>query len=230
MGDIYKVTKADVGTTKNGFQIYNIQLNNSILATKLFPLRELDKRFSNLYKYYIENGSSLDFLVGKFISISLNQTRYGVEIGSIESFDAIKDFKELLDRHIGKAFCTSINMYEFLKFRKYPVNIDGSIKLKEPYANFNIKSNNICYPNNLGIDFLLLENIELIYNQFYKDKVIENRDPDCSEKYALTSVAIIRSRTKYHKYKSKIISNHSFDVQRVGDILTKEQKDYLVNR
>ena len=67
MVDIYKVTDASVGSTKNGYKIYKLQLNSSILATRLFPLRNLDLHLKHetLFKKYIENNGSLDFLVGK---------------------------------------------------------------------------------------------------------------------------------------------------------------------
>ena len=110
MGGIYKVTDASVGRTKNGYKIYKLQLNGAILATKLFPLRKLDQKYNTLFNKYKENNDSLDFLVGKYISIWLEKTQYGFEFSSIDSFDALTEFKDLLDSSNGKAFSTRINM------------------------------------------------------------------------------------------------------------------------
>lgn len=232
MGSIYKVTEAAIGKTKRGYQIYKLQLNNSIWATKLFPLRKLDRKYNKLFQLYTENNNNLEFLVGKYISISLNQSQYGVEFSSINSFDAIQEFKDLLDGSQGKAFSTIMDVYKFLKNRNYSINQDNSITLKDPYGNFNIIDKNgitVCYPNKLEDNCLSLGNIELIYNQFYKDKVIDNGNPDRDSKYVLTPVAIVENRKIYHKYKSKTIANDNFDVLRIGDLLSDEQYDYILN-
>jgi hypothetical protein len=228
MGSIYKVTSASVGKTKNGYQIYKLQLNNSILATKLFPLRELDKKCDKLFQLYTKNNRSLEFLVGKYVSIWLNKTQYGIEFSSIVSFDAIQEFKDLLDNSKGKAFFTNMGMYEFLKRKNHSTNTDGSITLKAPYDRFNLTENNVCYPNDMKNNCLTLDNIEIIFNQFYRDKVIDNGNPDNDEKYVLTNVAIVKNQRIYHNYKSKTISDENFDVLRVGDLLTEEQYEYIL--
>lgn len=229
MGSIYKVTDASVGTTKNGYKIYKLQLNDAILATKLFPLRKLDRKYNKLFKKYTENHDSLDFLVGKYISIWLEKTQYGFEFSSIDSFDALADFKDLLDGSNGKAFSTRINMYEFLKRRNYTANVDGSLILKPPYDKFCLSEHNVCYPNELKENCLTPANIGFIFEKFYKDKVIDNGNHDRDESYVLTSAAIVRNRKIYHKTKSKILSNNNFDVLRIGDQLTDEQYGYILN-
>ena len=219
MGDIYKVTAAIVSATKNGFQIYKLELDKSITATKLFPLREL-----------VENGNNLDFMIGKYISIILDHTKYGVEFISIDSFDAILDFKKLLDNSNGKAFSTSMNMYNLLKRKGYPTNKDTSISLRDVYKGFNLTSDNICYPSNLENNRLSLCNIQIIFNHFYKDKAIDNSNPDRDEKYILTPAAIVKSRTSYHKFNGKTLSSDNFDVLRVGDELTEEQYNFILSK
>lgn len=228
MGSIYKVTSASVGKTKNGYQIYKLQLNNSILATKLFPLREVDKIRDKSFQLYTKNNSSLEFLVGKYVSIWLNKTQYGIEFSSIDSFDAIQEFKDLLDNSKEKAFFTNMGMYEFLKRKNHSTNTDGSITLKAPYDRFNLTEKNVCYPNDMKNNCLTLDNIEIIFNQFYRDKVIDNGNPDRAEKYVLTNVAIVKNRRIYHKYKGETISDENFDVLRVGDLLTEEQYEYIL--
>lgn len=226
-GNIYKVTEATVGKTKRGYQIYKLQLNNSILATKLFPLRKLDQKYNKLYQLYTKNNNSLEFLVGKYISISLSQSQYGAEFSSIISFNAIQEFKDLLDGSKGKAFSTRMDIYEFLKRKNYPVNNDNSITLKDPYESFNITDKNVCYPNKLEDNCLTLDNIEAIYSQFYKDKVIDNGNPDRDSKYVLTLVAIVENRKIYHKSNGKTVANDNFDVLKIGDLLSEEQNDYI---
>jgi hypothetical protein len=228
MGNVYKVTEAIIGETKRGFKIYKLQLNNSILATKLVPF---ERKYDKLFRLYEENNNSLKFLVGKYISISLSQSQYGFEFDSIISFDVLKEFKELLDRSQGKAFLTGIDIYDFLKTRNYSINQDNSITLKDPYGNFNVVKNGItiCYPNNLEDNCLSLDNIKAVYNQFYKDKAIDNGNPDLDCKYALTPVAIVKNEQQYHKYKGGIISNNDYDVLRIGDSLSEEQYSYILN-
>ena len=165
MGGIYKVTDASVGTTKNGYKIYKLQLNGSILATKLFPLRKLDQKYNTLFNKYKDNNDSLDFLVGKYIAIWLEKTQCGFEFSSIDSFDALADFKDLLDSSNGKAFSTRINMYEFLKGRNYTKNTDGSLILKPPYDKFCLSEHNVCYPKDLKDNYLTPANIRFIFEK-----------------------------------------------------------------
>lgn len=229
MGMVYKVTHALVGKTKSGYELYKIQLNNSVLATKLLPLRKREKRYDKLYNKYLENNRSLDFLVGKYISISLNKTRYGIEFSSIDSFDVLSDFKELLDNANGKAFSTSINIYGFLKERGYDTNTEGSLILKPPYHKFCISEHNICYPNDLQENTLTPANIGIIFEKFYKGRVIDNGNPDRSESYVLTSTSIAKNRIIYHKTKSETLSNENFDVLCIGEKLTEEQYKYILS-
>lgn len=226
---IFKVTAATIGETKRGYKVFKLQLNNSIWATKLFPLRKFDKKHDKLYLKYLEHGDIL-FFVGSYISISLNQSEYGFQFSSIGSFDVVQKFKDLLDGCEGKAFSTSMDMYEFLKLRKYPINNDGSITLKSPYDGFNLTKNNLCYPNNLKEGCLTLDNIEIVFNQFYKGKIIDDGNPDRDNRYILTSVAIIINRKRYHRYKTKVLSDKNHDILRIGDSLSKEQYEFVSKR
>ena len=95
---VYKVTATDIGKTKRNFGIYKIQLNNEIWATKLIPLRKLDKKFSQLYQLYLENNNSLDFLMGKYQQFPniKRQTNYTSEwpielVGDEEAFSTVAE-------------------------------------------------------------------------------------------------------------------------------------------
>jgi len=229
MGEIYKITDTKITKSKNGYTIFNLELNNKIWASKLAPIRTRDKKYNKLYQIY-EKEQSLNSLIGKFITISLERDNYGVNFSSISHYDSLEKFKELLDKSEKKAFSTDIQIYNFLKAQNYPINTDGSITLKIPYDYFNIKDENgtiICYPNNLKSDELTFENIEKIYYHFYDKKYIDTGSPDRDCQYRLTSAAIIENCKRYHKYRSKTLSNTDSDVIRIGNKLHPEHIDYL---
>ncbi|MBV7541985.1 hypothetical protein [Acidovorax sp. sic0104] len=230
MGDIYKVTGANVRETNSGCQLFEIQLNNELRATKPVPSREVDKRLCELYKLFIANDESLDFLLGKYISIAVRQTRYGLEFSSVASFDAIGDFHHLLQSANGKAFQTQMNIYGFLLRKSYPKNVDGSITLKPPYASFNISSENVCYPNNLGPNHLSLDNIAIVFEEFYKNKSIDNLNYDRCEKYVLTPASIAIERLSYHKSQSRVLGRDILSVLTIGDLLNEEQQSFVSKR
>ena len=229
MNKIHKVTSTKVTKSKNGYTIFNLELDGKIWASQLAPIRKLNKKYNKLYQIYLEN-ETLDSLLGKFITISLEQTNFGVNFNNIASYNSFKDFKTLLDKSEKKAFVTDIPMYRFLKAQKYSMNSDGSISLKKPNDYFNIiekHDTTVCYPNNIKSDELSFENIEKIYYKFYDKKYIDtgNVDRDC--KYRLTTVAIVENCKKYHKYKSKTLSDNDFDILRIGDKLKEEHIQFL---
>lgn len=170
---VYKVTAASIGKTQKGYEIYKLQLSNSFWVTKLIPLRSLERKYNELYKRYKEN-NSLEFLVGKYISISLHQSEYGVEFGSISSFDVLQDFKKELDASNGKSFATSLPIYDFLLNMQRIIEFDGSIKILSNYDDMRIsKVNdvNVCYQYDISKsnDYLNFKNIDQIFMEFYKD-------------------------------------------------------------
>ncbi len=152
MYNVYKVTAATIKKTQNGYELYNLQLNKSFWATKLVPLSEMDRRWNSLYQLYTKNNKNLDFLVGRYIALDLENSKFGTNFSHIMSFDVLQDFKKLLDESNGKAFFTNINVFGFLENKGYPINPDGTITLREPYSKFNIKNQSehtIGYPNKL---------------------------------------------------------------------------------
>lgn len=233
MYNVYQVTGATVKSTQKGYKLFNLQLNKGLWVTKLFPLRKVDQITDQLYKLYTKNDNNLDFITGRYIAIELKETKFGMNFGRIESFDVISDFKKLLDGYNGKGFQTEINIFDFLKENGYPVNADNSITLKSPYSQLNIRlhcGTTVCYPKKPAEGTLTLENIKLIYDNFYKDKYIDNGNPDRDEHYSATSVAIIVNRKIYHKSLSKTLSNDSFEILKVGDSLSEEQCQFLAKQ
>ncbi len=223
---VFKVTAAIVSETKRGYKVFKLQLNKEIWVTKLLPLNEKDKDRDGLYQYYVRN-ESISFLVGRYIEILFGHSDYGYEFYSILSFDVIKDFKVLLDNSNGKAFSTRMDMYSFLVSKNYHINADSSITLNPPYEKFDLSKKNICYPNYLSDDVLNMKNIEFIFNSFYKNLSIETNDLDRDEKYVLTPLSIAINSKRYHKYKSKTLSDITTDVLRIGDTLSNEHIEFL---
>jgi hypothetical protein len=229
MSEIYKVTNAKITTSKNGYAIFNLELNKKIWAGKLAPIRKTDQKYSKLYQIY-EEKNTLDSVIGKFITTSLEKTQYGVNFDYIESYDSLEDFRELLDKAEKKAFSTSLSIYQFLKSQSYNINNDNSITLKKPYNYFNIREKNsqvICYPNNLKLDELTFDNIEKIYYQFYDKKFIDTGNPDRDCHYKLTTVAIVKNCKKYHKTKGKTLSDTDSEILTIGDKLNDKYIEYL---
>ncbi|UOG91413.1 MAG: hypothetical protein L3K52_14580 [Candidatus Thiothrix sulfatifontis] len=240
MINIYKVTSAIIGTTKNGYQIYKIQLNNSFWATKLLPLRKNDKKYNTLYNLYIENNKSLDFLINKHVSISLHKTEYGIEFSSIDSFDALKDFEKELDISSGNVFATKLPIYDFLYKKGRPIENDKSIKISSRYGDMRISKAdrvNICYPYNDEQDCLKLNNINLIFDKFYKDVSLSAHSTNGDKSYYkvnLEKVGIVRMDNHY-KLSYKMTASGDRDewipvvIKKIGDKLSEEQIDYLKN-
>ena len=230
MHNVYKVTAAKITKTKNGYELYNLELNKSIQATKLVPLKEMERNRDPLYKLYEQNNRSLHILVGRYIATHLEESEFGKRFSSVDSLDVLQDFKSLLEKSNGKAFSTNINIFNFLKERGYPLNPDGSITLKAPHTNCNIKPKFeciVCYPNNTGDKTLTLDNIEEIYERFYKGISIDNGNPDRDEQYQSRTTSIVINRRTFHKSKGGVISDIDFDVLRIGDALTEEQWQFL---
>ena len=195
MNNVYKVNAAKIEKTKNGFDLYRLDLNDSIFATKRVPRRGIDQRFDKLYKLSALHNGTLDFLTGKYIAIDLTEGPYGLEFHSIISPDVLQEIKLELDKSGVKAFYTRIDLFNFLRLKGRPLNSDGSITLREPYNNFNIQHKNggtFCYANNLLPDTITPANIEAIYNKFYEGVYIDTGNPDRDSQYELTSAGIVK--------------------------------------
>lgn len=226
----YKVTSTKITKSKRGYTVFNFQLNEAIWVSKLAPIRSSDKKYDALYKLYEENNGSLESLVGKYIVASIHESEYGLQLNYITSYDLIRDFKKLLDNANGKPFSTDMPIYDFLKAANYPLNLDGSIRLKKPYNFYIIINHNgssICYQDCDKENTLTLNNMEIIYKQFYDAKYIETGDVDLDCKYRLSQTAILKHCDKYHKYKSKTIRSYDTVVMQIGDDLSTEQIEYL---
>lgn len=135
---VYKVTVAHIRKTKRGFEIYELHLNNTIIATSFIPFRAKFRNCSELYKLYAENKNCLGFLIGKYIYLELYQSEYGDQFHDIDSFDVLKDFKNKLDSLEGTAFTTHIPIYDFLSNMQGPIESDGIIKVTSNFGDMQL--------------------------------------------------------------------------------------------
>ncbi len=225
----YKVTNTKITTSKNGYTIFNFQFNNRLWVSKLAPIRKLDKKYNKLYNTYKDN-NSLDSLVGKFIVCSIEKNNYGYELGFIDSYDMIGDFTKMLDENNGKPFSTNLPIYDFLRLCKYEINTDNSIRLKNHYDMYIIiKKNNttICFQQYDKENILTLDNIEIIYRNFYEGKHIDTKNDDLDCQYSLRHTAIVKHCKRYHKYKGTTIRDYDTVVLELGDNLSNEQIEFL---
>ena len=239
MKKIYKVTNTKITTSKNGYTIFNLELNYKVWASMLAPIRKSEQMFNRFYKIY-KTEQSLDSLIGKFLTILLEYDNYGIKIKKIEYFDSLLCFKELLDKSNNKAFTTDIPVYHFLMSQKYHINSDGSITLKKPYNHFNIIKQDgltVIYPNQPKIDELTFENIKKKYNYFYKDVPLspydKTEDGDGENSYfSMTNIAIVRM-DNYSRVSNKMTTSCDYNywakktILKIGDKLPEEYIEYL---
>lgn len=237
---IYKVTAAIVEKTKRNFEIYKIQLNNEFCVAKLVPLGALDRECSKLYQLYTKNNKSLDFLIGKYISISVARNKYGFEFNSIESFDVFQDFKKAVDGSNGNAFSTRLPIYDFLSNIKRPIEHDGSIKIVSDYGDMRVskaKGVTVCCRHDVSSDFLNLANIDLVFDKFYKDVPLPAYDPidGGSNSYYevnMAEVGIVKM-DNHVKVSHKMTTSGDYNkwiakpVLKIGDELPQELVQYL---
>ncbi|MEO5379139.1 MAG: hypothetical protein H7832_15370 [Magnetococcus sp. DMHC-6] len=93
-----------------------------------------------------------------------------------------------------------------------------------------LSKRNICYKNNMTDNCLTFDNINIIFDKFYKDKFINNGNPDKDKKYILTSVAIAIRCIRYHRFMGKTLSDSNHDVMQVGQLLTDEQYNFILSQ
>jgi len=241
MEAIYKVTSAGIGETKRGYKVFKLMLNNSIWATKLVPLKKTERKYNKLYQLYEEN-RNLDFLIGKYISISVNQTQYGFEFSSISSFDALQDFKKELDVSNGSAFSTKLPISDFLLNIQREQEEDGSIKITSDFGDMRVsKLNgvNICYQYDTSDERLNLTNIDRIFDAFYKDvslppSSIGDGGAKSYYKVSVNDAAIVQM-DNHVKVSYKMTTSGDYDrwhtkiVQKIGDKLPGDQIHFIKN-
>jgi hypothetical protein len=226
-----------VKKTNSGYDVYNLLLDNTILATRL---KGGKSSYDELDRQYLERGD-IEFLVGKYVNISLERSQYGWGFTRIDSFDALNDFKELLSSTCGDAFYTKLEIYAFLKNGKRPIEEDDSIKISSSYGDLRIYPSGICCKYDQSNYRLNLNNIRKIFEEFYagvpcsppkgdyhsSTKVLRSHYNISWEHAAIVRMdSTIRYKERYlkfdriHELKNKVL-------QRVGDKLPEEQAQYL---
>ena len=212
--NIYKVTSVIENIAKNGNIYYKIELDGNIWAKMFTKIKKVELNSHDLNEKNTLN--NLNNMQDKFILTTLEESKYGYNIDYIESFDVIKEFKNLLEKSNGKSFSTNLPIFSFLKNRHYKVNSDNSITLKKPYDNYNIiykkridfldENQTIGYSNNINSLFQELldttkETIFLTNLPIYSLLMME--------KYKVNSNYSITLKEPYSNY--NIISSKEFD-------------------
>ncbi len=233
---IFKVTAATIGETKRGYKVFKLQLNKSIWATKLFPLRKLDRKYDKLYQTYLER-KSMSFLEGKYISVSISQSEYGYQFSSISSFDVLADFKKEVDSSEGIVFYTRLPIYDFLVSMKRDIEDDGSIKIKSEFGDMRVSKEGVCYQFDSSHDKLNLNNINMIFKQFYENVDLPG-DSDGKKSYykiSMTDTAIVRM-DNHVKVSYKMTTSGDYNkwiakkVLKIGEQLPDDHIQFLKNR
>ncbi|MGB2739112.1 MAG: HRDC domain-containing protein [Cognaticolwellia sp.] len=233
---IYKVTAASTDETKQGFGVFKLQLNNTTWVTKLIPLNKRDRKYDALYNQYTVK-NNLEFIIGKYISISFKQTQYGHEFTSINSFDVLSDFKTELRHARGSAFTSSLPIYDFLINIKRNVEPDGSIKVKSDFPDIRVTKlygSDVCYQFNNNKIMLTPNNIIMIFEQFYKDVTLPSKNGDLDSYYRIsrTHAAIVKMN---HRVKLSYKMTHSGDfvgwepevIVKIGEELPDNHAQFL---
>lgn len=236
---IYKVTAAKVAKTKQGHDLFRIQLNGQIWVSKFVPNKPVEQKFCSLYKHYANNNKNLNFLTDKYISIAISEGEYGYSFYTIGSIDVIRDFKDQVDRSKGKAFFTKLPIFEFLASKNRTIETDGSIKITSDRGDMRISilnRANICHQYDESNLLLNLVNINIIFEKFYKGVELPNDDPlhHSSSYYTISTEAlgIVRmdnqvnislTMTKSGDYDKWVAT----PILKIGDQLSEEQIMYL---
>lgn len=226
----FRVTKASIEKSRKGSEIFKLELNSSIVATQLIPYADYARKTNKLYQLTKVHGAEIGTVVGKLVSLNLEKNSYGFEFSEVVSCDVISDFQELLEKSNGKAFDTKIDIYTVLVNRKYPINSDESITLRGSFSALSIQKKEglvVCYPNDLDETHLTIKNIELIYNQFYKDVDPDPYNPDRISKYHLLPSGIWVSSENQHKDSGRTLSSSYYSEIVIGDKLTKDHLDFV---
>ncbi|HDM8199145.1 TPA: hypothetical protein P0E36_005351 [Vibrio harveyi] len=234
MSNFYKLTKAEISKTKNGHEIYKLELDSRIVVTKLVPFHK-DRKYDKLYQIYKDSNNSFDPIIGKIIVIDARKNSYGYEFRTIYSFDMLGDFKKELDSKKGNVFSTKLPIYKFLKMIGRKVEYDNSIKIKSEYGELCISEDNICYRTDISSSELNFDNIALIFDNFYKNIDLPAYDPQEGGKksyYTMDKISIIRMEN-HVKVSYRMTTSGDYDkwvpstVLKIGDKLTEEQISFL---
>ncbi|ENY6785202.1 hypothetical protein ACF1CY_002666 [Providencia rettgeri] len=170
---IYKVIGARIDKTPNGHVIFKITIEGGVTMTKLMPASKTRKSQCLLYGVFKESGhSNLDAIIGKYARIYANKNNYGYSLDGISNLDVLSTFNSCLSSYEGRTFYTELPIWFFLKRIGRNIEEDGSIKLQTNFGDVRVKEasgGGVCYSQKESCKYLTFENIDAIFNQFYKD-------------------------------------------------------------
>lgn len=239
--------------TENEHFIIFLQLDTNITVTRAayvaktrFGRQRIHSAFDSgynddkLHQMLRKNQYSVDFIVNRYIVADIKQTDTGMNLGHVASWDLVDDFEQQLQLHISKQyddfnkyvfFIAHLPIYKFLVRKNYP-QFDGLIRLRGEYKNLVVDEQNMCFSYE-GIDeknlnsnkFLTRDNIQKIFQKFYKNK--HDSDPDIFDSYICYKRHIVYSYSKADRHTTRIQSRGSHVVLKIGDSLSSEQANYL---
>ena len=195
----------------------------------------------NFNKIWLENNHSLKSLEGKYIDTTIVDSEYGKKIKYLNSTDIIGDFSELLKKNNGQSFTGEMPIYELLEKANYQLNDDSSITLKiKTEDGFELRlikyyQGFICYKYGDFFDLVTIENIEILYNKFYKDVkyISDDRHGDGSYHYEYRKMDIVKVTNHYRESRKDHKPDRRYDsydsILSLGQFLTDEHKIFLSN-
>ena len=228
---IEKVTDTKVTKVRSIYTVYNLQLNGKIWVTCLAPRKKYERKQCTLYQAVALNGNDLSFMIGSFVDLTLSNSGQYINF-TIHSINPIKEFHEKLESASWKrSFFCGKQIFDFLIRCGRKIESDGSIILNSDKGDIRVSNNGICYEQPCDINkFLTPENIELVFESLYKNKIEKsNRDnlSDSNYRISIRDCGIVEEYTRYYRSSDKITASANRPekitrtVLRVGDEIPK---------
>lgn len=87
--NVFRVTSAVMEKTKSGFEIFRLELDGKLTATQLVPPNDAERISNKLYQICKVTDFDLNSLIGKYISLLLEETEHGLQFSSVISCDVV---------------------------------------------------------------------------------------------------------------------------------------------
>ena len=181
----------------------------------------------------------MNYPVNSDSSISLRKEYSGYDINSENLCypncvtGIMSNFKQYYDLMNGRAFQIDFPIYSLLKKLNFATNPDKSITLQGEYSGYSVNSDNVCYPNKIRENTLTFENINIIFDSFFRNKTVySNHDSRGDITYGLSSYAIyeIYDTYKVGHMRDRRTGTSTSIALAVGDDLADEHIQFLAGR
>lgn len=243
---VYKITNLKLTMTSDSVFCIRLTLDKTI------EIREFEVDVNRKYRYKSNNGVRIFFkeliekgklVSGKYIYAKLGFGKRYIWIESIRYFDIVFEFEKELREKKYADFITALPIYEFLAKIGRSKNSDESISLTgEWYGRkiFNVDRSSFCVIEKYDYERLNYRNIELIFNNFYKNKPLpkqtdEDEKPLRYEMQKYSGIFLVkyvdRVHSNFHKSRSRNdYCGESYGNEiKLGELLSDEQKKFLAD-